>query len=101
MSVTISASTPLADIRAHVLDLAVAGQDVAGHVHAGAAFVGVARALLEVLEAQVLGRAAHAEGLAAAVDGVGTEVDGGLQAAQVAGWSQHFGLAAAGDHGDA
>ena len=84
----------LAQILAHGRDLVVMRQNVAGHVHAGAMLVRVSRALLEILEREILRRRTHAEGLAAAVDGVRAEIDCGFQAAQVAGRRQHFGAPA-------
>ena len=87
----------LADVFAHGFDLVVTWQHIARHIHAGAALMGVARALLEVLKTQVFGGRAHAERFAAAVDGIGTIIDRSFQAAQVAGRRQHFRLLACGD----
>ena len=82
----------LAEIVADRLDLAVARQHIAGHIYAGPMLVRIARALFEILKAQVLRGAAHAERLAAAVDGIGTIVDGGLEPTQVARRGQYFRL---------
>ena len=82
----------LADVLAHGFDLVVARQHVEGDVHAGPTLVGVACAFLEILEAQVFRRAAHAERLAAAVDGVRTVIDRCFQSPQIACGGQHFWL---------
>ena len=82
----------LAEVFAHGFHLVVARQHVEGDVHAGPTLVGVACAFLEILEAQVFRRAAHAERLAAAVDGVRTVIDRGFQSPQIACGGQHFWL---------
>ena len=82
----------LAEIVADRLDLAVARQHIAGHIYAGPMLVRIARALFEILKAQVLRGAAHAERLAAAVDGVRTVIDRGFQSPQIACGGQHFWL---------
>ena len=82
----------LAEIFAHRLDLVVARQHVEGHVDAGATFMCIARAFFEILKAQILRCASHAERLAAAVDGVRTIVDGRFESSQVARRSQYLRL---------
>ena len=65
---------------------------------ARAALMRIARALREVVDAQVARRRAHAKGLAAAVDGVSAVVHGGHEAAQIAGRCQYFGFGTTFDH---